>query len=138
MKVHTTNYFNTLILIAEDCQVDRGIIPQSKGDKPTIASLQFEIINRYPYRYTSDEILFQIYAQRNDLLESERDNAWQEFFSKGQACFRSSPLAKRYGWGFHFNSEGKVAVYPVGSEKYDELMKNTDLKKLKAMRSGRK
>ncbi len=25
---------------------------------------------------------------------------------KGQACLRSSALAKRYGWGFHFDEQG--------------------------------
>jgi hypothetical protein len=33
----TTNYFNTLIEIAEDCPVDHGKIPPLKGSKKLVA-----------------------------------------------------------------------------------------------------
>jgi hypothetical protein len=46
---------------------------------------------------------------------------WLEFFSKPCACMRTSPLPKTYGWGLHFNAEGKVAVVPVGSKEYQRL-----------------
>lgn len=60
-----------------------------------------------------------------------------KFFSKGQACFRASPLTKRYGWGVHSNAEGKIALYAVGSEEYQKLSEDQALKHLKAMRSKR-
>jgi len=44
-------------------------------------------------------------------------------------------LTKRYGWGIHFDAEGKVALYAVESEEYNHLSQNKNLKMLKAMRS---
>lgn len=44
------------------------------------------------YKYTSDDVLFQVYADRNDLTKEEHAEARDRFFSKGKACFRASPL----------------------------------------------
>ncbi|WP_262888194.1 DUF6157 family protein [Chryseobacterium gallinarum] len=55
-----------------------------------------------------------------------------------RACLRSSPLAKRYGFGFHHNSEGKVALFPVESKEYQQFLNDNSVKKTKAMRSKRK
>ena len=62
MKTHTTNYYNTLIEVAEDCPADKGIVPPMKSDEPTIANLQFEILINHPYQFTSDDVIFQVYA----------------------------------------------------------------------------
>ena len=62
MKIHTTNYFNTLIVVAEDIKVVCGVIPSSKTSK-TIAEMQYERIIDNPYKYTSDEMLFQIFIK---------------------------------------------------------------------------
>lgn len=134
MKIHTTNYTNTFIEIAEDCPAKTGQIPPIKNKK-TIANIQYEIISRNPYKFTSDEILFQVYAERNDLPKSEYESARKELFSKSQACLRSSPLAKRYGWGLHFNNEGKIALFGVETDKYENFANDENLKNLKAMRS---
>lgn len=137
MKLHTTNYVNTFIEVADDCPVMQGEVPPKKEDAKSVATLQFEALSKNPYAFTSDDILFDIYAQRNDLADSERQEARQQFFSKGQACFRSSPLAKRYGWGVHSNAEGKIAIYGLGSPEYQQLTGEGTLKHLKAMRSKR-
>ena len=60
----------------------------------------------------------------------------KDFFSKGQACFRASPLTKRYGWGVHSDSEGKIAIYPVESKEYKKLAGDENLTHLRAMRSN--
>lgn len=135
MKNHTTNYTNTFIEVAEDCPVAQAEIPSPKGDKKTIARLQFEMIYENPYRYTSDEVIFHSFAVKNEISKSEVDDAKMEFFSKGQACMRASALTKRYGFGVHFNEEGKMAVYPVESEEYQKFVADENLKHLKAMRS---
>ena len=46
-------------------------IPPTKGDNKTVANLQFEMAINNPYKYTSDDILFQVFAHRNDLAKSE-------------------------------------------------------------------
>ena len=134
-KMHTTNYYNTFIEIAEDCPVFSGLTPPLKGDLPTIAGMQYEIIAQNPYKFTSDEVIFQIFADRKDLIETEREPAREVFFSKGQPCLRSSPLGKKYGWGIHFDEHGKMAIYARESEAYQQFLDNTQIVKTKAMRS---
>ena len=138
MKTHTTNYENTFIEVADDSPVTEGQVPPVKGDSKTVANMQFEMISKNPYKYTSDDVLFQVFAERKDLTEKELDEARREFFSKGQACMRASPLTKRYGWGVHNNEEGKVAIYPVGSDLYERYRSDKNLKTVKAMKSSRK
>ena len=137
MKIHTTNYQNTFIEVAEDCPVAHGEIPPLKPGKETVANLQFDLIAKNPYQFTSDDVMFQVFAIRNDLSEQEFAKARKEFFSKGQACLRSSPLGKRYGWGVHHNEEGKVALFGMETEEYQRLSGDTNVKKVKAMRSKR-
>lgn len=138
MKVHTTNYENTFIEVAEDTPATSGEIPKQKDDAKTIANIEFEMISNNPYKYSSDDVLFQVFADRNDLTKSEYNEAREKFFSKGQACFRASPLTKRYGWGIHNNENGKIALFGMETEEYQKLSKDKNLKIVKAMRSSRK
>jgi len=137
MKLHTTNYTNTFIQIAEDCPSTIGEVPPAKGDSKTVANIQFEMISKNPYKFTSDDILFQVFADRNDLIKSEYKEARTQFFSKGQPCFRASPLTKRYGWGVHYDKDGKMAIYAADSEAYKRFSEDTSLKILKAMKSNK-
>jgi hypothetical protein len=92
MKVHTTNYQNTFIEIAEDSPAKAGEVPPVKGTEKTMANIQFDMIYDNPYKYTSDDVLFHCYATKNNIPKSELKGAREEFFSKGQPCFRASPL----------------------------------------------
>jgi Family of unknown function (DUF6157) len=135
--MHTTNYSDTFIEIAEDCPASSGEIPPVKGDVKTVAALQFEMLYQNPYKYTSDDILFQVYADRKGLNKSEYKQAREDFFSKGQPCFRASPLTKRYGWGVHSNKEGKMAIFGVETAGYKKCLHDKSLKLVKAMKSGK-
>ncbi|MDR6457663.1 hypothetical protein J2786_000756 [Chryseobacterium vietnamense] len=137
MKTYTTNYTNTLIEIAEDCPAFKAQIPPEKKEK-TLANLQYEKLIKSPYQYSSDDIIFECYAIKNDISENEKENERQKFFSKGQPCLRCSPLAKKYGFGFHHNKEGKVALIAIESEEYQTLLNDSSIAKTKAMRSKRK
>lgn len=137
-KIHTTNYFNTFIEVADDTKATCGKMPESKSDKKTIAEMQYELLANHPYRYTSDDIIFKVFALRNDLTDSEQEQAMRDFFSKGQPCFRSSPLTKTYGFGVHANGEAKVAVFGMETEQYQRLLNDPDIKKVKAMRTSKK
>lgn len=134
--MHTTNYSNTFIEVADDCRAEFGASPPEK-QVPTIASLQYKRLLDQPYTYTSDELLFEIYALRNSIPEAEQAAKRAEFFAKGQACLRASPLAKTYGWGIHFDADARVAIYAKGSEDYERLRNDSTLTQLKAMRSAR-
>ncbi|HEY0741685.1 MAG TPA: DUF6157 family protein [Chryseosolibacter sp.] len=135
-KVHTTNYKNTFIQVAEDCPVKAAEIPPVK-EKKTLANIQYEMISDKPYRFTSDDVLFHCFAVKNDIPKSELKEAREVFFSKGQACFRSSPLTKRYGFGVHSNEDEKIALYPMESKEYKAFSKDKSLKVVKAMKSKR-
>lgn len=138
MKIHSTNYENTFIEIAEDCPSGQAEVPPIKGDKKSVANLQFEMLNGKPYQYTSDDVFFSVFAKRKDLMDSELTEARQQFFSKGQPCFRASPLTKRYGWGVHSNAEGKVALYAMESEEYQSFVNDPTIDKVRAMRTKKK
>lgn len=137
MKQHTTNYINTFIEVAEDCPISISQVPPEKKEK-TLASLQYEQIIKNPYQYTSDDIIFESFAIKNDISENEKQMEREKFFSKGQACLRASPLAKRYGFGIHHNHEGKVALFPIESKEYYDFLNDNSIAKVKAMRSKRK
>jgi len=135
MKIHTTNYQNTFIEVAGDCPTATAEMPPLNEDKKTIANYQFELLYFHPYEYTSDEVFFSVFAKRKEIPQSEWEEARQIFFSKGQPCFRSSPLTKKYGWGVHSDADGKVALYAMESEEYQKFLKNSEIKKVKAMAS---
>lgn len=127
--MHTTNYYDTFIEVADDSPVEAAEIPLSREPK-TVAQIQYEMVGPNPYRYTSDEVLYASNGER-------RGTSKADFFSKGQPCFRSSPLTKRYGWGVHSDSQGRVAIYAVESPEYKKLASDHNLSHLKGMRSKR-
>ncbi|MDP1676750.1 MAG: DUF6157 family protein [Bacteroidota bacterium] len=133
----TTNYYDTFIQIADDSSAKSGEIPPQKSEDKTVASIQFEMISENPYKYTSDDILFSVHEIKNKINSKGFNTERENFFSKGQPCFRSSPLTKRYGWGVHSNAEGKIAIHAVESSAYKKLSKDKKLVQLKAMRSKR-
>ena len=106
--VGTTNYVETFIRVAEDCPATIGTMPPS-GAWPTVARLQYDLLAEHPYELTSDDVLFRVHATRAGIPEEEQAQARAEFFSKSQACLRSSPLGKRYGWGLHHDADGRRA-----------------------------
>lgn len=133
---HTTNYIDTFIAVAEDCPVDSAEVPIAKT-APTIASLHYDLIAAAPYAHTSDDVIFETYAIRAELSDDEKEAAREAFFSKGQPCLRSSPLGKRYGWGTHHDSEGRVALIAIGTPEYELLVGDPTVTQTRAMRSKR-
>lgn len=136
MKTHTTNYIDTFIEVADDTKASTGTKPPSKDTK-TVAEMQYALVARNPYKYTSDDVLFRVFAERNDISKEEQKAAREQFFSKGQACLRASPLTKTYGFGVHNNSEGKIAIYGMETPEYEKFVKDGKIKKVKAMKSAR-
>lgn len=135
--MHTTNYYDTLIEVADDCPTDVAQVPPLKGEKNSMANRQFDMVRQHPYQFTSDDVLFEVYAQKQDLAKSQKEEARSIFFSKGQPCFRASPLPKRYGWGIHSDATGKVALVAVESADYQKLASDKNIQHTKAMRSKR-
>ena len=139
--MHTTNYFDTFIQVAEDCPAQTGEEPPLRAGNPTVAGLQYKMIAEAPYKYTSDDVVFSTSAQGRQLdaraTKKERSLVRDEFFSKGQACLRASGLGKRFGWGVHADAKGRVAIYAVNSKRYQALARDSGLKQVRAMRTKR-
>ncbi len=130
MKKHSTNYYNAFLAVAEDCPVKMAEIPPLKEPRSAVR-IQYDLLKDSPYQYTSDQIIYESNGARRGIPE-------EEFFSKGQACMRSSALSKRYGWGIHFDEEGKLALYPRESREYQAFEKDETLTQIRGMRSRRK
>ena len=135
MSAHTTNYIATFIEVAEDCPADDAVEPPLT-DAPTIAALHYRLIAEQPYTRTSDDVVFETYALRNGIAVDDTA-AREAYFAKGQPCLRSSPLGKRYGWGIHHDTEGRVALVPRGSAEYAALAADPSVAHTRAMRSRR-
>ncbi|MFD3444844.1 DUF6157 family protein [Microbacteriaceae bacterium 4G12] len=117
---HTTNYYDTFIAVAEDSAAAGATAPPERTPA-SVAELTFRMIAENPYRYTSDDVQFTVWADRRGIPAEERAEARAQFFAKGQPCLRSSDLGKRYGWGVHSDAEGRVALVGLGSAEYAGL-----------------
>jgi hypothetical protein len=133
----TTDYVSTFIAVADDCPATAAEVPPTTGRAPSVAALQYALLVDSPYALTSDDLLFEVHARRVGIEEQDRAARRAEFFSRPQACLRSSPLAKRYGWGFHHDADARVALVPLGSPRYEELRADGAVRVVKAMRSRR-
>ncbi|TRZ43520.1 DUF6157 family protein [Robertkochia solimangrovi] len=138
MKDHTTNYYNTFISVAPDCPVSKGTIPPERNGELTIAGIEFKIMNNHDYQYTSDDVLFEVFSRRKGVPTEIMGTERLKYFSKGQPCFRASPLTKKYGWGIHCDADGKIAMIPMESEAYQKFSTDPGIKQVAAMRSSKK
>jgi hypothetical protein len=139
--IHTTNCFDTFIRVADDCPARSGEEPPPRAGRPTVAGLQYAMIVKAPYKFTSDDVIFATSAAGRELAakatKSEKNAARAAFFSRGQACMRASGLGKRFGWGVHADSKGRIAIYAVDSIRYRALSDDSELTQTRAMRSKR-
>jgi hypothetical protein len=119
------NYYDTFIQVASDCPVGEAIVPAGKRDKKSIPRIEYELLVEKPYTFTQEELLFAVHLQRQGIskseLESQRAELWQEFFDKSRACLRASMLPKKYGWGLHFDAEGRIALVARESDEYKKF-----------------
>ena len=116
------SYKDTLILVSADCPVEHGVVPASGKETPPAHVIQFELLSRNPYVYTHEELLYQVHVRHKGVPEAEwetrREEIWNELFSKSHPCLRASALPKKFGWGVHYDSEGRIALYAMESPEY--------------------
>ena len=141
MEKHKIGYTNTFIQVAADCPVDKGEIPVAKKQTKPAHVFQFELLTQKPYTYDHEELTYQVHVLQKEIpesvLEVEGEKIREALFSKGHPCMRASSLTKRYGWGAHYNEEGKIAIFPLESEAYERLSTTEEIKNLPAMKSKR-
>lgn len=116
------DYLDTFIAVAEDSSAVEGTPPPFKPENPSIAARTYLMIAERPYEFTSGDVIFAVFADRNGIAEVDRAAARAEFYSRSRACLRSSELAKRYGWGVHADSRGRVALHGVETSEYAEFV----------------
>ncbi len=133
--MHTTNYVNTLITVSPDTKAVAATTPPT--GKASIAEMQFAMMHGHDYELTSDDVIFTVFADRNGVVAKDRAAARDQFFSKGQPCLRTSPLAKSYGWGIHADATGRVALVPMESSEYANLIADEATVKRAAMKASR-
>ncbi|WP_373232969.1 DUF6157 family protein [Cohnella sp.] len=137
------NYYNTFIKVSADCPAESGLVPPDKKSGRTKPGIEFELVANRPYGYTQEELLYETHIRHKEIAEEElRARGTQirdEFFQRPMPCLRASMLPKKYGWGIHFNGEGKLALVPVESPDYKRFAEgdNGSVKVLAAMRNSK-
>jgi len=131
------NYYDTLIEVADDCPAKEAQVPQASGAKKTKAMVEYELLAKHPYKYTEEDIAFEVYAVLHDIPKAIWPTERKKFLSKGHPHLRVSALAKRYGWGIHNNAEGKLALVAVESPEYKQLLNDPRTTNIRAFRSKR-
>lgn len=137
-EVVKLSYINTFITVSDDSKATAAVVPVQRNGKPTIASIEYDLIKNSPYNYTQEDVQFMTYLIKNQIEGENVEELRDQFFSKPKACFRASPLVKNYGWGIHYNEQGKIAIFEVNSEAYNDFLNQEHITKLKGMRSKRK
>jgi hypothetical protein len=120
------SYTKTFIQVAADCPVEMGVVPARKKDTKTAHLIQYELLSENPYKFTQGELIYEVHLQHKQIPQSEieaRGNEIrEELFAKNHPCLRASMLPKKHGWGVHYNEEGKIAIYPMESEAYQQFV----------------
>ena len=131
----------TFVVVADDCRAATAIAPAPKAGKPTVAVLEYGLLSAHPYRYTLEDLIFEVHLARNQVSDAERKargaEIRAELFARPHACMRASPLTKTYGWGAHYDANGRLAIYPRESPEYARFSKDKRLDVVKAMRNSR-
>lgn len=134
------SYTDTFIRVSPDTKATAGTVPPEKAGARTVAGWQHMLLTENPYQFTERELYFQVHCRRHGIpsadAENQRGVICAQVFAKPQACLRASPLPKSYGWGVHYDEQGRIALAGMESATYRKLSKSP-LKQLDAMRSKR-
>lgn len=121
---------NTFVRVSPDCSTEHSVVPISKKATKSVHQIQYELLTEKPYHYTLEELIFQVHLIHKDVPtddpELSLDTVREQLFSKSHACLRASMLPKQYGWGVHYDAEGRIALYAMESEEYDQFQENSD------------
>ncbi|WP_346010334.1 DUF6157 family protein [Paenibacillus sp. SYP-B3998] len=136
---------NTFIKVALDCPVEIGVAPTSSKDNKPAHLIQYELLSQDPYVYTLEDLIYEVHIRHKQIPDSEVQVRGEEIraalFQKKHPCLRASMLPKKHGWGVHHNQEGKIALYAMESEAYQQFIETGDSengpKLFYAMRSSR-
>ena len=126
-------YVNTLITVAPDCTATTASPPPLFRGKQTVAGLQYALLTNAPYEFDQDALNFEVHCRRKGVTDRAAEHP--VFFAKGHPCLRASPLTKTYGWGAHYDANGRIGLIGVGTAEYKRL--EQELQTRPAMRNRR-
>jgi len=90
---------------------------------PTVANTQYAMLAAAPGRWTQEDVLLASSprVRGRDIDEAELSRLRQEYFNQPRACLRASPLPKTFGWGLHYDADGRITLHAVDSLEYAQL-----------------
>jgi hypothetical protein len=103
--------------------------------RPRKAAIEYELIAGEPYALTEQDVAFRTRVAMRDIPEADWPAERERFLSQEKPRLRVRALAKRYGWGIHIDSHGRVALVPVESAEYQRLAADPALRHVRAFRS---
>lgn len=132
-------YTDTFIAVAEDCRATTGEVPAERAAGPTVAGTHYAMLAAAPGRWTQEDVLLASSPQvrGRHLDKSELGRLREEYFRRPRACLRASPLPRTFGWGLHYDADGRITLHAVDSPEYAQLGSDASLTPLRAMRSSR-
>jgi|SRR5579863_6626263 len=125
-------YINTFITVAPDSRAETGIAPDRPG---SIAGLEHMLLTSNPYRLTGEELILAVHARHKGVDDADIESFKAALFSKPHPCLRTSMLPKRYGWGAHYDGDGRIALYGIETSDYRRLASQSDISVIPAMRN---
>lgn len=128
---------DTFIEVAEDCPAVNAEVPPARAGRATKAAIEYELLAGEPYGLTEDDVAFRTRVAMREIPEAEWPAERERFLSQAKPRLQVSALAKRYGWGIHVDSHGRVALVPVESAEYRRLAADPALRHVRAFRSKR-
>jgi hypothetical protein len=128
---------DTFIEVAEDCPAVHAEVPPTRAGRATKAAIEYELIAGEPYGLTEEEVAFRTRVLMRDIPEADWPVERERLRSQKKPRLRVSALAKRYGWGIHVDSHGRVALVAVESAEYQRLAADPALRHVRAFRSKR-
>lgn len=129
-----TGYRNAFITLSPDCPVAAGQVPRQAT---SIAGLEHALLVDRPYHYTAKELILAVHRRHKDVGDAELGEFGALLFAKSQPCMRLSMLTKRWGWGVHYDEQGRMAIYGAETQEYRIFAMRSDLRIMPA-RSARR
>lgn len=99
------------ILVADDCPVEKGTVPDSKRGSKTVPMHTYEVLSEHPYEFTEDELHHEVHVVRRGLQN----------FDPEKRDLKRNELPKLWGWGIHYNEDRKIALVGCETNEYDRL-----------------
>ena len=113
---------NTLITIAASSS-KTSVIPASKSKKETVKEVVYRVLKENPYQLKQNDLFYEVHINQLKKTKALKLETYK---------LQRSELCALLGWGIHGDQEGKLALVPVESSEYKELLNNTNINKKKA------